>query len=75
MIWVRKEKFCELLDSNTIEKLSKFSIKYPRSVLEKCVHSVRSNEQFFTSYFSKRKNVIISSSDKGRMKLVIADTL
>lgn len=27
-------------DSNTIEKLSKFSIKYPRSVLEKCVHSI-----------------------------------
>ncbi|XP_073649045.1 cyclic nucleotide-binding domain-containing protein 2 isoform X4 [Tursiops truncatus] len=30
VIRVRKEKFCELIDSKTIEKLSKFEIKYPR---------------------------------------------
>ncbi|XP_057384464.1 cyclic nucleotide-binding domain-containing protein 2 isoform X1 [Balaenoptera acutorostrata] len=29
VIRVRKEKFCELIDSKTIEKLSKFEIKYP----------------------------------------------
>ncbi|EPY78292.1 hypothetical protein CB1_001108041 [Camelus ferus] len=29
VIRVREEKFCDLLDSKTIEKLSKFKIKYP----------------------------------------------
>ncbi|XP_028354125.1 cyclic nucleotide-binding domain-containing protein 2 isoform X2 [Physeter macrocephalus] len=32
VIRVRKEKFCELIDSKTIEKLSKLEIKYPSPV-------------------------------------------
>lgn len=69
VIRVGKEKFCELIDSETIEKLSKFKIMYPRSVLEMCVHSTRSNAQFLTSHFSKRKKqMLIPNNDKGRMK-------
>lgn len=55
VIRVRKEKFCELMDSEITEKLSKFKIEYPRSVLDMRVPLTRSNEHIFTSYFSKRK--------------------
>lgn len=55
VIRVRKEQFCELMDSEITEKLSKFKIEYPRSVLDMCVHLTRSNEHIFTRYFSKRR--------------------
>lgn len=55
VIRVRKEKFCELIDSKVTEKLSRFKVNYPRLVLETCIHPTRPNKQIFTYCFSKRK--------------------
>ena len=44
VIRMRKDKFCELIDSEVMEKLSRFKVKYPRSVLEMCMHSTRLNK-------------------------------
>ena len=73
---MRKEKFCDLIDSEVTEKLSSFKIKYPRSVLDMCVHPTGSNEHSFACCFSKRKNkMLISNADKDGMKLVVVARL
>ncbi|XP_042639538.1 cyclic nucleotide-binding domain-containing protein 2 [Orycteropus afer afer] len=44
MIRVRKEKFEDLIDDKTREKLSKYHIEYPRLVLKICTNSIRVKE-------------------------------
>ena len=75
VIRIRREKFWELIDSEVKEKLYRFQIKYPRSVLEMCIHPIRLNKQVFAYYFSKsKKKVLISSAEKGGMRPVVVST-
>lgn len=70
-----KEKFCELMDSEVTEKLSRFKIGYPRSVLAMCVYPTRSNEQISTYFSIRKKKMITPNADKGGIKLVVVATL